>query len=123
MCKTFSTFTFVVLTSLNSALISAGEADVVAAEARCNQSTCTISATVRHDDAGWDHYVNHWRVLSAEGQEIARRVLHHPHENEQPFTRSLGGVRIPSGTGQLLIEAHDSVHGYGGQRFTLVLSD
>ncbi len=101
----------------------AGEADVDSAKARCSQRVCTISATVRHDDTGWDHYANHWRVLTPAGEEIARRVLHHPHEKEQPFTRSLGEVRIPPGIDHVLIEAHDSVHDYGGQRFTLQLPD
>jgi len=99
----------------------AGEADVVDASAECMQNVCTIHATVRHQDEGWDHYADHWRVLTPDGTEIARRVLAHPHENEQPFTRSLGGVHIPDGLDYVLIEAHDKVHGYGGKRFRLDL--
>ncbi len=112
-----------VLSSLGTAPLRAGEAEVVDAKARCSQRVCTISATVRHDDTGWDHYANHWRVLTPGGKEIAIRVLHHPHENEQPFTRSLGQVRIPPGIDHVLIEAHDSVHDYGGRRFTLPLPE
>jgi hypothetical protein len=99
----------------------AGEADVVNAEANCSGQTCTISATVKHDDEGWDHYADHWRVLAPDGTEIARRVLLHPHVGEQPFTRSLSGVTIPADLDYVLIEAHDSVHGYGGKRFRLEL--
>jgi hypothetical protein len=99
-----------------------GEADVVSAEARCSGQVCTISATLRHADSGWDHYADHWRVLAPDGTEIARRVLLHPHVDEQPFTRSLSGVTIPAGLDHVFIEAHDKVHGYGGNRFRLDLN-
>jgi hypothetical protein len=121
--KFFPTILFSALGFLTTIQLWAGEADVVDATARCSQHVCTISATVRHNDTGWDHYANQWRVLTPEGEEIARRVLHHPHENEQPFTRSLGQVRVPPGVDHVLIEARDSVHDYGGQRFTLQLPD
>jgi hypothetical protein len=34
--------------------------------------------------------------------------------NEQPFTRSLGGVVIPDGVRAVIVRAHDKVHGHGG---------
>ncbi len=52
--------------------------------------------------------------LIPDGEVIATRVLAHPHDNEQPFTRSLGGVRIPAGLAKVRVRAHDKVHGYGG---------
>ncbi|MDH3639214.1 MAG: hypothetical protein OES09_12255 [Gammaproteobacteria bacterium] len=94
---------------------------MVGASARCEERTCTISATVKHADTGWEHYANHWRVLLADGTELAKRVLHHPHVEEQPFTRSLGSVIIPAGTTHVFIEAHDSVDGYGGAQFELAV--
>lgn len=99
----------------------AGEADVIDAEASCSGGICTISTTVRHGDTGWDHYADAWRVLAPDGTEIGKRVLYHPHVNEQPFTRSLSGVKVPAGVDHVLIEAHDKVHGYGGKRFKLQL--
>lgn len=99
--------------------VHAGEADVVNATVHCKARVCTISATVSHADVGWDHYANHWRVVGPDGAELARRVLHHPHEHEQPFTRSLGKVEIPREIDHVFIEAHDSVHNYGGERFRL----
>ncbi len=123
MFRAFATIIFSVLSCLSTTQLWAGETDVVNAKARCTQRVCTISATVRHDDTGWDHYANHWRVVTPEGEEIARRVLYHPHENEQPFTRSLSQVQIPPGVDRVVIEAHDSVHDYGGQRFTLQLPE
>jgi hypothetical protein len=41
-------------------------------------------------------------------------LLLHPHENEQPFTRSQSGVEIPDGVNQVRVRAHDLVDGYGG---------
>ena len=44
----------------------------------------------------------------------ATRTLLHPHVDEQPFTRSLTGITIPEGTDEVVVRAHDSVHGNGG---------
>ena len=99
----------------------AGEADVVKAEADCAAQTCTFRVSVRHDDTGWEHYADHWVVLDPDGKELGRRVLLHPHETEQPFTRSLGGVRVAEGINQVTIKAHDNVHEYGGEALVLDL--
>ncbi len=71
-----------------------------------------FDVTLSHPDTGWDHYADGWRVLDMEGNELGMRVLHHPHVNEQPFTRSLSGVAIPAGTTQVQIEARCSVDGW-----------
>lgn len=91
----------------------AGEADVTAVAFRSGD-TYTFNVTVRHADEGWDHYADRWDVVGMNGAVIASRVLAHPHVNEQPFTRSLSGVRLPEGTEQVRLRAHDSVHGLGG---------
>ncbi|MDX1708156.1 MAG: hypothetical protein R3274_06115 [Desulfobacterales bacterium] len=44
-----------------------------------------------------------------------------PPENEQPFTRSLSGVKIPAGITTVSIRAHDSGHGYGGETINVRL--
>jgi hypothetical protein len=41
--------------------------------------------------------------------------------NEQPFTRSLSGVEIPPGMDEVLLRAHDLVHGLGGKTMKVVL--
>lgn len=71
-----------------------------------------FDVTIRHPDTGWDHYADGWRVLDMDGVELGLRVLVHPHENEQPFTRSLGGVKIPAGTAQVQIQARDLPTGW-----------
>ncbi|MEL7183327.1 MAG: hypothetical protein AAFY65_05635 [Pseudomonadota bacterium] len=73
----------------------------------------TFSVTVRHPDTGWDHYADGWSVFAPDGTELGYRKLLHPHETEQPFTRSLSGVAVPDGVTEVLIRAHDSVHGWG----------
>lgn len=94
----------------------AGEADVLEVKiAKDGAGTYRFDVTVRHDDTGWDHYANKWEVLGPDGQVLGTRTLHHPHENEQPFTRSLAGVRIPPGVDQVRVRAFDSVHGAGGK--------
>jgi hypothetical protein len=93
----------------------AGEADVVDVKATPEAGgTWRFDVTVRHADEGWDHYADKWEVLGPDGEVLGERVLLHPHETEQPFTRSLGGVSIPAGVSRVTIRAHDSVHGYGG---------
>lgn len=101
--------------ALGSGVVIAGEADVVKATASCEQRVCSFAVTVKHADTGWKHYANKWDVLTMDGKVIATRILHHPHVNEQPFTRSLQGVKIPEGVNQVKIRAHDSEHTYGGE--------
>jgi hypothetical protein len=78
---------------------------------------------VRHADTGWDHYANRWDVLAPDGTVLGTRTLLHPHENEQPFTRSLSGVSVPEGVRLVTIRANDSVHGEGGREVTVELSE
>ncbi len=93
----------------------AGKADVIDATAQCNDAqVCRFVVTVRHADAGWDHYADAWEVLAPDGTVLGTRKLLHPHVAEQPFTRALDGVKVPAGLDHVRIRAHDSVHGFGG---------
>ncbi|WP_371808746.1 hypothetical protein [Ruegeria sp. HKCCD4884] len=74
--------------------------------------TWRFDVTIRHPDTGWDDYADGWRVLDMNGNELGMRVLHHPHVDEQPFTRSLSGVAIPEGTAQVQVQARDNVGGW-----------
>lgn len=94
---------------------TAGEADVVAVDvAKSGDGRYRFDVTVRHADAGWEHYADKWDVVAPDGRVLGTRVLYHPHVDEQPFTRSLGGIDIPEGVTTVIVRAHDSVHGYGG---------
>lgn len=60
-------------------------------------------------------------MLAPDGRLLGARILLHPHEHEQPFTRSLGGVVIPADISEVTIRAHDKVHGHGGREMTVKL--
>lgn len=107
---------------LLSASANAGEAEIVMAEFTEQGNGWDVSVTLRHGDSGWDHYADAWRVVGEDGAVIGTRTLFHPHENEQPFTRGLGGVRIPAGQHTVYVEAHDKVHGWSGQRVKVDIS-
>ena len=102
---------------------SAGEADAIAAEVRSEGAAWSFEVTVRHDDAGWDHYADAWRVVGPDGTVYGTRELLHPHVDEQPFTRSLSGVAIPEGVTTVIVEARDSVHGWGGRTLEITLPE
>ncbi|WP_052261683.1 hypothetical protein [Leisingera sp. ANG-M1] len=91
------------------------------ATARQSGSSWTFSVTLSHPDTGWEHYADGWRVLDMEGNELGLRVLAHPHEHEQPFTRSLSGVQIPEGTASVQIQARCLVDGWGQGTYILTL--
>ncbi len=104
------------------AIVFAGEADVTHVEVRQTANGIFhFDVTVRHDDTGWDHYVDRWDVLTPDGTVAGSRTLYHPHVDEQPFTRSLSGVKVADTISELTVRAHDSVHAYGGKTVTVVL--
>jgi len=108
-CLLLSTFLF-------STESYAGNADVIDAKADCESNRiCRFSVTLKHADTGWDHYADKWEILTMAGDSLGTRVLLHPHVNEQPFTRSLGNVRVPEDVDRVVIRGHDSVHGFGGK--------
>ena len=98
-----------------------GEADVVDVKVRYNgNDSFQVITTVKHADTGWDHYANGWEVLNEQGEVLGKRVLYHPHVNEQPFTRS-HTLNIPSSVKKITVRAIDSVHGMGGKTITVPL--
>lgn len=80
-----------------------------------------FNVTILHTDTGWDDHVDVWRIKDTEGNILGERQLAHPHVNEQPFTRSLSGVRIPDGVDTVIVEAHDTVNGWSPNIKTIKL--
>jgi hypothetical protein len=103
----------------DSAPSTAGCAHVVDATIERAGSGFTIAATISSADTGWDKYADAWEVRGPDGALYGERVLAHPHENEQPFTRSLSAVTIPDGVAEVTIAARDSVLGFCGDTFVL----
>ncbi len=100
----------------------AGKADVISATAEPDgRNKWRFEVTIRHADSGWDHYADAYEILDMEGRLLGRRVLLHPHVNEQPFTRSLSGITVPAMLERVRIRAHDKMHGWGGHELILSL--
>lgn len=107
--------------SINNLTLIAGEADVVDVRVEKSGNSYRFDVTVLHEDAGWKHYANKWDIVAEDGTVLGTRVLYHPHDDEQPFTRSLSGVLIPEEVKAVTIRAHDLKHGYGGKTLTVDL--
>ncbi len=88
----------------------------------------TFHVTVRHPDTGWEDYADGWDVVLPDGRVLKpnpdspfTRLLTHPHENEQPFTRSQSRIVIPEGVTGVLVRAHDLLDGFGGREIQVDL--
>ena len=100
----------------------AGEADVVDVKVRRSApGVYDFDVTVKSVDRGWAYYADAFEVLSPDGRLLGRRELLHPHETEQPFTRDLYGVRIPSGITAVVVRARHKPKGYDGDALTVSL--
>ena len=113
---------FFICLIITSTMSFASEAKIVKASAELTSAQkFNITVTLEHADKGWDHYANAWRVYSTEGELIGERVLHHPHVNEQPFTRTLLGLSVPSGIKEVIIVAVCSATGESKNSYKLKL--
>ena len=90
---------------------------------KVHKRTYLFRVTIIHKDEGWKHYADKYEVVSPDGKVLGTRILLHPHVDEQPFTRALAGVKIPEGIKEVIIRAHDSVHGYGGQTMKVTIPE
>ncbi|GAA6141655.1 hypothetical protein [Hydrogenophaga sp. 5NK40-0174] len=68
-----------------------------------------------------DRYADGFRVKGKDGTVYGVRKLWHDHAGEQPFTRDLYGVDIPSGVSSVTVEARDQQHGWGGETLDVIL--
>lgn len=91
--------------------------------------TWTFHVTVQHPDTGWEDYADGWDVVMPDGTVLKpdpaspfTRLLLHPHESEQPFTRSQSAIEIPSDVSQVRVRAHDLVDGFGGREVSVDLT-
>ena len=115
-------FTLLACLLIISTAAYAGEADVIDVTVRRTaDDTYNFAVTVRHSDEGWKHYANKWDVTAPDGTVLGTRILAHPHVDEQPFTRSLSGVKIPENIDKVTVRAHDLVHEYGGKTVTVTV--
>jgi len=66
-------------------------------------------------------YADAIRVVAKSNVVLGERILFHDHADEQPFTRDLQGVRIPSSIRAVAVQARDKANGYGGRTVEVTL--
>ena len=99
-----------------------GHADVTEAQVSRNaDGTYGFSVTIHSQDSGWDSYADGYEVLSPDGAILGKRILQHPHETEQPFTRDLNSVWVPEDLETVTIRAHHKEFGYSGATLNVSL--
>ena len=117
--RTLFLFGFVIFQLVIVSSVQANQAQVVDVKiSALGNQQYRIDTTLSHSDTGWKHYANAWFVYDKSGRLLGERVLHHPHVDEQPFTRSLT-LKIPSTIKEIVIKAQDSIHGLNEQGKTV----
>ena len=109
--------------SAQAATNTSGDADVTNVFVKEEgDGTWTFHVSVEHPDKGFGDFADGWdlvtesgSVLKADPTQRFTKVLRHPHVKEQPFTRTVKGIRLPGETQRLTVRAHDSVSGFGGK--------
>ncbi len=112
----------IALVLLFATRVRAGDVEIVMVVLSKQGEQFVCETTLRHDDRGWSHYADAWRVVTATGKILGTRTLYHPHVDEQPFTRSLRDITIPADMKIVFIEAHDKIHGWSATRVEVDLT-
>lgn len=120
--KTVAAICLVMMTIGLAAPVRADAPEIVKVSASKPGIGWEFQVTLRHPDTGWDHYADGWEVLDVDGNRLGYRKLHHPHVDEQPFTRSLRRVMVPDGTRKVLIRARCNEHGWASNVVEVELS-
>lgn len=95
--------------------------DVVDAAVTRGEGVFDFAVTMSSPYDSPERYADAWRIVGDDGRVYGVRELTHDHANEQPFTRSLSGVEIPSTVERVRIEGRDLVYGWGGKVLELTL--
>ena len=114
----------------NTPTTATANADVLHVRAvQTAENAWTFHVTVEHPDNGWDDYADGWDVVLPGGRVVKpnpespfTRLLAHPHDNEQPFTRSQSGITISPDITEVWVRAHDLVDGFGGREVVVDLT-
>jgi hypothetical protein len=114
--------TALVLTALTGGVPAvAGDADVIHVDISRQDGWYDLDVTIRSKDTGWERYADRIEALAPDGTVLGTRVLDHPHEDEQPFTRDLYQLRVPSGISRITVRAHFKPTGFDGATMTVPL--
>ena len=112
------------------AIAGDGDVQILFVSARSDgDNSWNFAVTLEHADTGWEDYADGWDVVLPDGTIIKpnadspfTRLLLHPHENEQPFTRSQAGIIIPAEVTTVFVRAHELVEGYSSQVMAIDLT-
>lgn len=88
--------------------------DVIGVEVSAGAETYGFDVTISSPYDTAERYADAFRVIGDDGFVYGIRELLHDHGNEQPFTRSLGGVAIPETVRRVTVEGRDQLYGWGG---------
>lgn len=97
--------------------------DVTKVTVQRTDGTYTFMVTISSPYDTPERYADGWRVKGEDGTVYGTHTLGHDHADEQPFTRTQTGVRIPAKVTKVTVEARDKTHGYGGATKTITLPD
>lgn len=90
--------------------------DVVAVEVRAGgPNAFDFDVTISSPYDTPRRYADGFRITTPGNEVLGERKLLHDHQNEQPFTRELHGVKIPHAVRKVLVQARDQKFGYGGK--------
>ncbi len=80
-----------------------------------------FDVTIRSRDQGWHSFADAFEIMGPGAVVLGKRILAHPHETEQPFTRSLDMLVIPDGIETVTVRAHHKVYGFAGNTVNVSL--
>lgn len=122
LSRAFRALIIVTLAPLCLASARAGDANVIRVQARERSSgVFDLDVTVRSNDTGWDRYADRIEAVGPKGEILGTRLLDHPHETEQPFTRDLHDLRVPAGIARITVRARFKPTGEAGDAVTIAL--
>ncbi len=79
----------------------------------------TVAVTLSSPYDSPERYADAWRVMAPDGAVLGLRELLHDHANEQPFTRTLSDVSIPTDVDEVTVQGRDQISGWGGATVTV----
>lgn len=95
--------------------------DVIDVTVERSGDTVTFAVTISSPYDSPERYADGWRIAGPDGTVYGEHTLAHDHADEQPFTRTQTGVRIPATVREVTVEGRDTQYGYGGATVTVSL--
>ena len=81
-----------------------------------------VRVMLHHEDEGWDHYADGWRISSEAGEILASGALREPNRGQASYMVNLRDVMIPPGAQVLFVEAHENRLGWSTFRVRVDLA-